>query len=149
MADISHFESRSGKPDCTPDEIFRFVTDLRNFKRFIPSDTVSDWESSRDHCNFRIQGMGNVTLTIAREEIPNLVAYKGNALKDNDFDIVVNIAGNQYGKAEVKVSLNAELNPMVKMIAAKPIGQFLEMLVDRMESFSCSDLQDTNSTSLK
>ena len=37
--------------------------------------------------------------------------------------------------AEVKVLLNAELNPMMKMIAAKPIEQFLEMLIAEMEKF--------------
>ena len=149
MADLSYFESRSGKPDCTPEEIFGFVTDLRNFEQFIPSGTVADWEASKDQCSFRVPRMGNVHLRVVREERPLLVAYKGNALNNNDFDIVVHIRKNSSNKADVKVSLNAELNPMVKMIASKPIGQFLEMLVERMESFSCSDFQSTNSTSLK
>ncbi len=149
MADLSYFESRSGKPDCTPEEIFGFVTDIRNFEQFIPAGSVTDWEASKDRCSFRVPRMGNVHLRIVREEKPLLVAYKGNALNNNDFDIVVHIRKNNNNKADVKVSLNAELNPMVKMIASKPIGQFLEMLVDRLENFSCSDFQNTNSTSLK
>lgn len=149
MADLSYFESRSGRPDCTPEEMFGFVTDIRNFQRFIPEGSVVDWEASRDSCSFRVPRMGKVNLRIVQEEKPGLVAYKGNALGNNDFDIVVHIRRNNIDKADVKVSLNAELNPMMKMIASKPIGQFLEMLVDRMENFSCSDLQGMNSTSLK
>ncbi|MGE5420071.1 MAG: hypothetical protein ACM3UT_07780 [Chloroflexota bacterium] len=148
MSSVSYFESRSGKPDCTPEEIFDFVTDIRNFQRLIPSGTVADWNASKDHCSFRVPRVGNVSLRLVSQERPGLVAYKGTALNDNDFEIVVHIRKNTIEKADVKIALNAELNPMMKMIASKPIGQFLEMLVDRMEDFSCSDLQNMNSTSL-
>jgi hypothetical protein len=36
----------------------------------------------------------------------------------------------------VKVTLGADLNPMMKMMAVKPIRQFLEMLIDEMEKFT-------------
>ena len=36
---------------------------------------------------------------------------------------------------DVQVILSADLNPMMKMMAAKPIRQFLEMLVHEMENF--------------
>jgi carbon monoxide dehydrogenase subunit G len=142
MTDLSNFESRAGKPDCTPDEMFSFVTDLRNFERVIPQGTVSDWEASKDHCSFNVSKMGNVNLRIVQQESPSLVAYKGNALGNNDFNIIVHIKRNTKEKADVKVTLNAELNPMIKMVAARPIGQFLEMLVDRLEGFSCRDFQE-------
>lgn len=146
MADLSYFESRSGKPDCTPEEMFGFISDIRNFERFIPAGTVSGWTASKDHCSFSVPKMGDVILRIVREESPSLVAFKGSALNVNDFDIVIRINKNTDNKADVKVSLNAELNPITKMIASKPISQLLEMLIDRMEGFSC---QDMNSTSLK
>lgn len=149
MADLSYFESRSGRPDCTPEEMFAFISDIRNFERFIPSESVSEWEASSDSCSFRVPKMGKVNLRIVQVEKPELVAYKGNALGNNDFDLVVHIRRNASDKADVKVALNTELNPMMKMIASKPIGQFLEMLVDRMENFSCHDFQGMNSTSLK
>ncbi len=38
--------------------------------------------------------------------------------------------------AEVKVTLSADLNPMMKMVAAKPISQFLELLISEMEAFN-------------
>lgn len=149
MSSVSYFESRSGKPECTPEEIFDFITDIRNFERFVPSGTVADWDASKDQCSFRVPKVGNVSLRLVQEERPSLVAFKGTALKDNDFDLVVHISRNVSEKADVRIALNAQLNPMMKMIASKPIGQFLEMLVDRMESFSCSDLHNMNSTSLK
>jgi len=64
------------------------------------------------------------------------VVYNGDALKKNDFTLVLDIVNSAKNTAEVIVSLNADLNPMLKMMASKPIVQFLEMLVNEMEKFT-------------
>jgi hypothetical protein len=61
--------------------------------------------------------------------------YIGDALKKNDFSLTLKISDNDKNQACVSVSLSANLNPMMKMMAAKPIVQFLERLIDEMESF--------------
>jgi carbon monoxide dehydrogenase subunit G len=137
MSNLSYFESRSGKPDCTPEQVFNFFTDLRNFERFIPAGTVAGWNAEMDSCSFRVPQMGDVSLNIAQKEEYNFVAYKGSALKINDFELVVHIRRQSNDLADVKVALNAGLNPMMKMLASKPIGQFLGMLIDKIESFNC------------
>ena len=38
-------------------------------------------------------------------------------------------------KSEMKVSLKAHLSPVLKMMAVKPVGRFLELLINEMESF--------------
>jgi hypothetical protein len=139
MADVSYFESRIGKPECSPEQIFYFVTDLRNFERFIPAGAIVGWKADIDTCSFKVPNMGDVTLSIVRKEPYTLVAYKGSALKNNDFEIVLHIDRNDRNLSDIKVSLNAELNPMMKMIASKPIGQFLGMVIDRIENFNCWD----------
>ena len=137
MSNLSYFESRSGKPDCTPEQLFNFVTDLRNFERFIPAGTVDGWNAEMDSCSLRVPKIGDVSLNVARKEKYNFVAYKGRAMKNNDFELVVHISRQSNDLADVKLALNASLNPMMKMIASKPIGQFLEMLIDKIESFNC------------
>jgi hypothetical protein len=47
----------------------------------------------------------------------------------------VHISGNDMDRAEVKVILTAVLNPILKMMATGPIGNFLESLVTEMEKF--------------
>jgi len=80
--------------------------------------------------------IGTVILRIVQKEVYSRVVYNGDALKKNDFELVLHIAVNSNKLAEVKVVLNADLNPMMKMMAAKPIAQFLEMLINEMENFS-------------
>jgi hypothetical protein len=135
MDDNSYFESRIGKLTCNAKEVFTFVTDIRNFERFIPQETIINWQAQRESCSFSVSMLGTVSLRLAEKEVCKKVIYNGDALKRNDFSLVLHISGIGKNPAEVKVIMNADLNPMMKMMATKPIGQFLEMLINEMESF--------------
>lgn len=135
MAEISKFESRTGKLSCNPPELFNFVTDIRNFRQFVPGGKVDNLLIERDSCSFHISPLGTVNLIIAKKEPNSNVTFSGSALKSNDFSLLLDIAESSAGNAEVKVTLNAEMNPILKMMAARPVTQFLEALIDEMERF--------------
>jgi hypothetical protein len=135
MSGLSHYESRSGSLLCTPKEVFEFVTDIRNFEQFIPRDSISNWQSGKETCSFTVSMVGEVSVRIDKKEPFTQVIFSGDALKKNDFTLVLNISDSADNKADVKVFLEAELNPMLKMVANKPIIQFLEMLISEMENF--------------
>lgn len=135
MSDLSNFESRSGKVTSCAEDVFAFVTDLRNFERFVPQGTVTNWKAEQESCSFSVAMIGTVSLILAGKEMNNKVIYNGDALNKNDFSLVLHISGNNINPAEVKILLSADLNPMMKMMAAKPIAQFLEMLISEMEKF--------------
>lgn len=142
MDDISHFESRTGNLTCASKEVFDFVTDIRNFEQFIPQGAINDWQAERESCSFSLTMLGTISFHLSEKESYDKVVFSGNALKKNDFSLILNITGDIKNLAEVKISLNAELNPMLKMMASKPIGQFLEMLIYEMENFrGWSDLR--------
>lgn len=136
---MSYFESRNGEMGCTPEEIFYFMTDMRNFKRFAPAGTVTNWHDEIDSCSFSVPHVGNVSVNLDRQEKYSLVSYKGDALKKNDFELILHIERREGNLARVKIKLNADLNPVMRMVAAKPIEQFLEMAIDRMERMNCSE----------
>jgi hypothetical protein len=135
MENISNFESRTGILTCNAEDLYNFVTDIRNFQRFVPKGTINDWNAEKEACSFSVSMIGTVNLRLGEKEKYNLVAYSGDALKKNDFSFILNIADNGKDPSEVKVSLKADLNPMMKIMATKPISQFLEMLISEMERF--------------
>ena len=135
MGNISYFESRSGTLSCTAQECFEFATDIRHFERFIPDGTITNWQADTESCSFSVSVIGSVSLRLVSKEMYSNIVFNGDALSKNDFEIVLHITDNNDKSAEVKVALNAELNPMMKMVALKPIGQFLEMLITEMEKF--------------
>jgi carbon monoxide dehydrogenase subunit G len=136
MSDLSYFESRTGKLTCNAKEVFFFVTDIRNFERFIPVGIISNWKAEKESCSFSVSMLGTLSVRLAEKERYTKVVFSGDALKKNDFLLTLNITDNVSDHAEVMILLSAELNPMMKMMAGKPIGQFLERLINEMEGFS-------------
>jgi hypothetical protein len=110
------------------------VTDIRNFRQFVGHD-IEDLKIDRESCSFRISPLGKVSLNIAEKEPLRKVVYAGSALSSNDFSLFLDIREGEAGKAEVMITLDAEMNPVLKMMAAKPVTRFLETLIDEMERF--------------
>lgn len=135
MPDLSEFKSRTGKLNCTPAEMFDFVTDIRNFKQFVPEGTIDDLQIEMDSCSFHISPLGKVSFNLSEKKPHSRVVFKGTVLQSNDFSLVLDIKENSTGRAEATLHLAAHLNPLLKMMAAKPIAGFLEKLIDEMEKF--------------
>ncbi len=135
MSFNSQYSSRVGYVSCSSEGIYNFVTDIRNFEQFIPAGTINNWQAEKESCSFSVSMLGIVTLRISEKEMNKRVVFEGDALKKNDFNLTLNIKNVLSDSAEVEVFLSADLNPMMKMIAAKPINQFLESLISEMEVF--------------
>jgi carbon monoxide dehydrogenase subunit G len=135
MSDLSTYESRTGKLTCKPEEVFDFVTDIRNFSQFVPDGSISELEIGRESCSFNVPPLGNIKMDLSEKEPYNKVVYSGTAFTSNKFSLILSIKEDFAGKAEVIVKLAASLNPLLKMIAAQYIDRFLGTLVDEMEKF--------------
>jgi carbon monoxide dehydrogenase subunit G len=135
MTDLSYYQSRTGKLSASAEEVFTFVTDIRNFERFIPNGTITSWKAEKESCSFNVSMLGTVNVKLAEKERFSKVVFEGDALRKNDFSLTLDISDNINSHADVKVLLSADLNPIMKMMAAKPINQFLEMLINEMERF--------------
>jgi carbon monoxide dehydrogenase subunit G len=135
MSYNSEYKSRVGNLACSSEELYNFVTDIRNFEQFVPEGTINNWHAEKESCSFSVSMLGNVSFRLSEKEMYNKVVFKGDALKKNDFTLTLNIYNDHSNSAKVDVLLNADLNPMLRMIAEKPIKQFLESLINEMEIF--------------
>lgn len=135
MPEKSYYESRPGKLSCKPEEAFSFITDLRNFDRFIQEGKISDWKADKESCSFSVSMVGAVNVRLLNKVEGQKVVYQGDALSSNDFTISVDLSGDTPGHSEIRLSLAADLNPVLKMMADKPIRQFLDILINEIEGF--------------
>ncbi len=112
-------------------EIFDFLSNFNNFQKLMP-EQVTNWESTEEECSFTIAGMASLGMKI-QDKTPNSlirVARHGKA----PFDFFLNCAIEENGKnCDVQLSFDADLNPMLKMMAVKPLGNFLNLLVNRLK----------------
>ena len=136
MTDPTIFESRYARVTCTAREFFEFVTDMRNFEQFIPANAVSNWDAEANSCSFSVSMLGKVIVRLSEKTEFTRVKFEGDAFKKEDFALTLEITDNNAQPADVKIIVAAELNPMMKMLAVKPLNQFLETLVNGMENFN-------------
>ncbi len=141
MGEITEFTSRKGTISCNAGGVYRFVTNLDNFRQFIPEGTISGWHSDADSCRFEVNSIGSVNIRLTLKQPNSRVVYSGEALQNNSFSIDLDITGTGESSSVASLVLRTETNPLMKMIIAKPASQFLEMMISEMEGFRGWDLQ--------
>jgi carbon monoxide dehydrogenase subunit G len=133
MAEISSFESRTGRLTCDAGKAFDFLSDLRNFRQFIPAGTISNIVLDHDSCSFRVDMLGMVSINILEKVRPEKIVYSGTIPQVKDLSMSVDIRENTPGISDVKLMVRAEINPFLKMMAEEPIRKVLEKVIDEME----------------
>lgn len=147
MSTETEFTSPSGTIAQNCDKVYNFVSDIRNFSRFIPADSVTNWVADADSCSFEISPLGEATVKITERTPSTVVKFEGVALQSTNFRFWVQMKESEPTVTRFRIVLKAELNPFYKLLAAKPINNFLESLVGQIEKFDGWDevLTDTQS----
>jgi hypothetical protein len=133
MTEISTYKSRTGKLSCSGKEFYDYVTDIRNFEHFISPEILSNLKAEKDSLSFQVNILGAVNIRITEKTMYNRVVFKGENQQVRDFSLIADILDQGKENTEVNVTLEAEFNPMLKMVAAGPVKKFLETLIDEME----------------
>jgi carbon monoxide dehydrogenase subunit G len=126
-------ESRVGTITSGEEKIYNFVSNFNNFKQFIPADKVQDFESTEDSCHFSVPNMGKVGLRIIEKTPFNTVKVSGDGMANQQFNLWVQLKQVAENDTKVKVTIKADLNPMLKMMVSKPLQNFVDKLVEAME----------------
>ena len=112
-------------------EVFDFLSDFNNYKRLMP-EQVTGWQSTADECSFTIQGMGSLGMKM-KERVPDSkVVIEKNGKAPFDFFLSCIITTKQ-DQSDVQLFFDADLNPMMKMMASKPLTNFLNILASKLK----------------
>jgi hypothetical protein len=118
-------------------EIFAFLSNFNNFKVLMP-EQVTNWESTEDECKFTIAGMATLGMKI-NEKIPfSLIKVERHGQAPFDFTLDCAINNSEPGSCIVQLVFHADLNPMLKMMAVKPLTNFLNILTHKLEELPTS-----------
>lgn len=129
----------------SPEVVFHFIADIRNFRRFMPSASFSDIDLKEDSCSFRVDTLGKVNVKISEKVIYSKIVFSASALEQNNFLITVFLSETQNRHSEIKLTFEAEMNQMLKMVASGFVIQFLDTLVDEMGKFNgWNDIMEEN-----
>ena len=129
---MTHLESERVSVPKPAGEIFRFLSDFTNFENLMP-EQVTEWKASPDQCSFKIKGLASLGMQI-KERIPD-----SSIVIENDggpFRFLLRCSILEKDEtSNVQLTLDADLNPMMQMMASRPLTNFLNLLAGRLKEY--------------
>ncbi len=103
-------------------------------------DQVTDWQSDTDSCTFTIQGMTTITLKYAKKEPYHTIEVAPEGKTPISFNLVIKLFESEIDKQKTTgiVEIDADLNPMMAMIARKPFENLVNVMADKLNSVFAS-----------
>ena len=118
-----------GKPATINQDIqsvYTFLTDFNNFQPLMP-DQITNWKSDNESCSFTIQGMADISLVFS-EKIPNeLIKLVPQGKVPFSFSLILKLSEIESNTI-VKVDVDAKLNPMMAMMAKRPLENLVNVM---------------------
>lgn len=129
---MTKIESKAREINAPEATIFNFLSNFNNFEALMP-DKVSDWTSTDTSCYFSISGIASLGMRIVEKTANSNIKMVDDGKVPFSFDFLVDIQAQGSEKSIVKLTFNADLNAMLKMVAVRPLNDFLEKLLDHLE----------------
>lgn len=112
--------------------VFRFLSDFNNFGKLLPPQ-VTEWECDSESCSFNIQNMAKLELRYEVKQPNSHIKMVSEGKSPFSFDVQCYIADTSDQTCEVQLELNAKLNPMIKMMASRPLANFIDILAEKLK----------------
>ncbi len=128
---MTDFRSEPAGIQTSPENIYHFLGDFNNFEKLMP-DQVINWQSTTDTCSFTIKGMADLAMKIDSKVEYSSVRYASAGNSPFPFSLGFAIESGDAGSSRVTATLSAKLNPMLKMMASRPLQNFVNLLVDKL-----------------
>jgi carbon monoxide dehydrogenase subunit G len=125
-------ESKVGKVESSPEKIYTFLSNFKNFENLVPHDKIENWEASEEECSFNVKGVGQFGMKIVEKEPFKLVKVSNSPKVPFDFFLWIQLKDVAENDTRIKITIKAHLNPMLKMVAQKPLQQMVDTIVDQL-----------------
>lgn len=129
-------ESKIGKIESSDQKIYEFLTNFNNFQQLIPADKIKDWEADENSCSFSIDPVGKTGFKIIEKEPYKMVKLTNKEQTAYNFFFWVQLKQVEENQTAVKLTMDVDLNPMMQMMAKKPLQNFLDTLVDQLKKLN-------------
>ena len=112
------------------DDLFDFLTDVKNFETIMPENTET-FEASADAFVFALKGMPNIKLKLAKQEKPNKIVL-ASASDKFPFTLTGNIQEINDNSASIQLNFEGNFNPMMVMMIKNPLQKFINTLAENL-----------------
>jgi len=126
-----HIETPKKSVARKKEEVYNFLTDLRNFEQLMP-ESIDKFEIlDEDTFLFALKGMPQIVLK-RKEQIPYERVVLGAASDKLPFTLNAHIEETDSNNSEVTLSFEGEFNAMMAMMIKNPITNFIGTLSENL-----------------
>ena len=118
--------------DKSVSDMFNYLSELSNFERLMP-DSVRSFHIENDCAILDIQGIGKLELAITETDNPSKIVMLPQNKVPFQFDIQWHIQSTDHG-SQVHALINADLNMMMRMMAEKPLNDFINIQIQKLSN---------------
>jgi len=126
-------ESHVGNIGENEDKVFSFLSDFRNLESLVPKENLSSWEFHKDSCKLGITGIGEIELKVVEKEPCKLIKLGSGHDSAYAFTLWIQLKQAAEKDTRARLTLQADLNPFLQLVAKNPLQKFVDTLVDQME----------------
>ncbi|MBL7889522.1 MAG: SRPBCC family protein [Bacteroidia bacterium] len=129
---LTKIESDKVEINNSAEKIFNHLSDFNNFSQLMPPQ-VTNWQSTADECSFTLNGMATIGMKIV-EKTPNTkISISSHGKVPFEFKLFVLLTEKDASNCVGQLTFESDLNPMLKMMVEKPLGNFFNMLAQKMK----------------
>ena len=128
-------------------KVYNRLSDLRNVGKLLnpeklsevkdkipgePEINIENFQATENECSFDIKLFGKVGLSIVEKEPNKTVKLMGSKSMPFDFYCWLQFLPESTESCKVRITLQAELNPMLKMMVNKPLEEGVNRIADAL-----------------
>jgi carbon monoxide dehydrogenase subunit G len=127
---MTRIESEKVLLEQSAKEVFDFLSDFNHVGTLMP-EQVEGFTVDGDTCKFTIKGMATLGLKYESKTPNSEVVMVKHEKAPFDLKLICKIDPVGEQQSNLQLFFDADLNPFLKMMAEKPLGNFLNLLVKK------------------
>lgn len=129
---MTEIKSKEVQVNASQSDVYHYLLDLNNFKELLPLDKISDWQSDKNQCSFKIQKAATIQLIKIGSNEFDLIQLKSGDKSPFPFTLDIHIKDNGDGTCSGYQLFMGEMNMFIKMMAEKPLTALFNHIADRL-----------------
>lgn len=129
---MSKFTANPLPFDIAPLSLGEFFNNVSNLREIMP-EQVQDWQSDEDSCSFFIQNLGHLSMHKDDFDAPFQYSFNSTENSKVTFTLSFHFEPNNDPSPTGFFELDAHMNPMVEMLAKRPLLNFVNILTENLQ----------------
>lgn len=112
-------------------DLYKKISDFNQLSKLMPEQIIN-WQCDDDTCSFTISGMADISMRYKVRVSPDKVIVASEKAPF-DFEIIITLEEvDVTGSTLCQTILSADLNPMLSMLASRPLKHLVETINSRL-----------------